>query len=71
MISYPASAGVALELYESELKESRAGMKQFLALLDTEDPGLIGAVREAGLHNPLTSTRVREIAAFLKAQLDL
>ena len=71
VISYPASAGVALELYESELKESGAGMKQFLALLDTEDPGLIGAVREAGLHNPLTSTRVREIAAFLKAKLDL
>ena len=71
VISYPASAGVALEIYESELARSGAGMEQFLALLDTEDPGLIGAVKEAGLKDPLSGARVREIAAFLEAQLEL
>ena len=71
VISYPASAGVALEIYESELEEPGAGMAKYLALLDTEDPGLIGAVREAGLKNPLSAARVREIADFLKTQLGL
>ena len=69
VISYPASAGVALEIYELELKEPGAGFEKFRELIEAEDPGLVGAAAEAGLKNPLTTRRVEEITSFLEEQL--
>ena len=69
VVSYPASAGVALEIYELELNRSGAGYEKYLELAEAEDPGLIGAVEEAGLQNPLSAERVREIAGFLEREL--
>ncbi|MBQ9684929.1 MAG: hypothetical protein IJV41_00085 [Oscillospiraceae bacterium] len=71
VISYPASAGVALEIYERELKEDGAGLAAFWDLLDTSDPGLLTAVEEAGLSDPLTPTRIADIATFLREELIL
>lgn len=69
VISYPASAGVALEIYELELKEPGTGFEKFRELIEAEDPGLVGAAAEAGLRNPLTAHRVEEITSFLEEQL--
>lgn len=69
VISYPASAGVALEIYEMELAEPGTGFEKFRELIEAENPGLVGATEEAGLQNPLTETRVVEIANFLEEQL--
>ena len=69
VISYPASAGVALEIYERELARSGDGMDAFEALLEAEDPGLVTAAEEAGLSDPLTWERIADIADFIWAQL--
>ncbi len=69
VISYPVSAGAALEIYEDELAGIGAGLERFLALVDAESPGIVEATAEAGLHNPLDEARVRETADFLSRQL--
>ena len=69
VISYPVSLGTALEIYERELNGSGDGLEAFRALLDCEQTGIVGAAAEAGLENPLSDARVREIAAFLEQQL--
>ena len=70
MVSYPASAGVALEIFELEQAKPGAGFEKFLELSEAEDPGLIAAAESAGLHDPLSPERVREIAAFLERELN-
>ena len=69
VISYPVSLGAALEIYERELNEPGAGLDAFMKLIDCEQTGIVGAVEEAGLQNPLTDARVQEIASFLESQL--
>lgn len=69
VISYPASAGVALEIYELELTKPGAGFEKYLELAEAEEPGIIGAVKDAGLHDPLARERVEEIASFLEREL--
>ena len=70
VVSYPASAGVALEIFELEQAKPGAGFEKFLELSEAEDPGLIAAAESAGLHDPLSPERVREIAAFLERELN-
>lgn len=67
VISYPVSACCALEIYEREL-ESGTGLSDYLRLVESEEIGILAAVEEAGLQNPITEARVREIAAFLEDQ---
>ena len=69
VISYPASAGVALEIYERELAGPGTGLDAFWALMDADEPGLLGAVEEAGLRDPLSSERITEIGGFLRSEL--
>ena len=69
VISYPASAGVALEIYELELSKPGAGVEKYLELAESEESGIISAVEEAGLHDPLSRERVQEIADFLEREL--
>ncbi len=69
VISYPVSLGVALEIYEIELASDGVGFAKFMELIDAEEPGIVAAAREVGLHAPLADARVREIAAFLSEQL--
>ena len=70
VISYPVSACCALEIYERELRESGRGLESYLELAESEQIGIIEAAKEAGLQNPITDERVREVAAFLEAQLE-
>ena len=70
VVSYPASAGVALEIFELEQAKPGAGFEKFLELSEAEDPGIIAAAEGAGLHDPLAPERVREIAAFLERELN-
>ena len=70
VVSYPASAGVALEIFELEQAKPGAGFEKFLELSEAEDPGLIAAAESAGLHDPLSPERVREIASFLERELN-
>ena len=51
------------------LAEPGAGVEKFRELSEAENPGLVGATEEAGLQNPLTETRVVEIANFLEEHL--
>ena len=69
VISYPVSLSVALEIYERELQEPGAGLKLYLELAESEEPGVIAAAEAAGLRDPLSDARVQEIAAFLEKQL--
>ena len=69
VISYPVSAGIALEIYELELDKPGAGFDKYLELAETEESGLISAADEAKLQNPLSADRVREIAGFLEREL--
>ena len=68
VISYPVSAVCALEIYERELAGG-TGLADYLRLVDSEEIGIVGAAAEAGLQNPITDERVRDIAAFLDRQL--
>lgn len=68
VISYPVSACCALEIYENELRDG-SGLNDYLCLVDSEEIGIIGAAGGAGLQNPITDRRVRDIAAFLDRQL--
>lgn len=68
MISYPVSACCALEIYEHELRDG-SGLKDYLRLVDSEEIGIIGAAKGAGLQNPVTDERVRDVADFLDRQL--
>ena len=70
VISYPASAGIALEIFALEQAEPGTGFEKFLELSEAEDPGLITAAESAGLHDPLSPERVREIASFLERELN-
>lgn len=68
VISYPVSACCALEIYERELADG-SGIDAWLRLVESEEIGLVGAAKDAGMENPITDGRVREIAAFLEKQL--
>ena len=68
VISYPVSACCALEIYEHELKDG-SGLKDYLRLVDSEEIGIIGAAKGAGLQNPVTDERVRDVADFMDRQL--
>ena len=69
VISYPASAGVALEIYEMEEEKPGAGYEMYQQLIDAEASGIMGAATEAGLHDPLSRERVQEIARFFEQKL--
>jgi oligoendopeptidase F len=68
VISYPVSACCALEIYEHELKDG-SGLNDYLRLVDSEEIGIIGAAKGAGLQNPVTDERVRDVADFMDRQL--
>ena len=65
VISYPVSACCALEIYERELEQSGAGTACFLRMAQSPEIGLVAAAKEAGLQNPVTDQRVREVTEFL------
>lgn len=69
VIGYPASAGMAAEVYERELQTPGEGYALFCRLIDVQAPGVVGAAEEAGMKNPLSRERVREAADFLEKQL--
>ena len=68
VISYPVSACCALEIYERELRDG-SGLNDYLRLVDSEEIGIIGAAKGAGLQNPVTDERVRDVADFMDKQL--
>ena len=68
VISYPVSACCALEIYEHELRDG-SGLHDYLRLVDSEEIGIIGAAKRAGLQNPVTDERVRDVADFMDRQL--
>ena len=68
VISYPVSACCALEIYEHELRDG-SGLNDYLRLVDSEEIGIIGAAKGAGLQNPVTDERVRDVADFMDRQL--
>ena len=63
IISYVVSNDAAMQLYELELQTPGAGVACFEENLATEEPGLMGFLKAAGLESPFD--RVEEVRALM------
>ncbi len=72
VISYCISSDTALQIYQREMETPGAGLELYNTLLDRKAGDGIQAVCEAaGMENPFTKGRLKEIAEFLYEELDL
>ena len=69
-IDYVLASICAMQFKIKMDENYRGAFEKFLELSEAEDPGLIAAAESAGLHDPLSPERVREIAAFLERELN-
>ncbi len=70
IISYPVSAGVALQLYELELEEEGRGVDKFIEMSESCLAGLAETLDYADLHDPMLESSVADAATLLKEELE-
>ncbi len=69
VISYAASAGVALEIYALELEENGAGLDKFCEMVQRDGSGLREVTGAAGLPDPLSDAQTNKAAELFADQL--
>ncbi len=70
MISYVVSNDLALQIYQQELDESGAGLETYRKCLESQDTEMLAFAKAYGLKNPLSSSRVKSVAALLTKLLE-
>jgi len=70
IISYPVSAGVALQLYQLEREEEGRGVDKFIEMSESCLAGLAETLDYAGLDDPMLESSVADAAALLQSELE-
>lgn len=70
VISYPVSAGLALQLYELELERDGAGSEKFVELSECGLAGLMEAVEYAGLQDPKSEERIISVSKIIESAIN-
>ncbi len=69
IISYPVSAGVAVQLYELELEEDGRGVDKFMEMSSICLEGLAETLEYAELEDPLLESSVADVMEILRSEL--